>query len=299
MSKTFKIKGGNFMKEIKISVVIPVYNTQQYLKECIDSILAQNYDNWEAFLVDDGSSDQSFEVCKEYKKQYPDKIFIKRIKHKGVSVARNYALKRASGDYIVFLDSDDYIKPNLFKHINENANKSIDVFVGEFDSISEDPENLPPLGCETIEKEFIDNKDQEFVLNYLYDLRLIFTLWRFVVKASLIKENKIYLLPNIIHEDEEWVAKLLLNAKTFEKIPFRHYVYRKRKQSIMSTDGLFHYRCMLKVADKLLEYAENETCEYKKLFLYRCAYKNASQVYWNVRSMSKPSIPIKDRKKSE
>ena len=77
------------------------------------------------------------------------------------------------------------------------------------------------------------------------------------------------------------------------------YVYRKRKQSIMSTDGLFHYRCMLKVADKLLEYAENETCEYKKLFLYRCAYKNASQVYWNVRSMSKPSIPIKDRKKSE
>ena len=82
MSKTFKIKGGNFMKEIKISVVIPVYNTQQYLKECIDSIINQNYDNWEAFLVDDGSSDNSYAICKEYKKRFPNKIFIKRIKHK-------------------------------------------------------------------------------------------------------------------------------------------------------------------------------------------------------------------------
>lgn len=285
------------MSEIKISVVVPVYNTEKYLKECLDSIIAQNYSNWEAFLVDDGSQDKSYEICKEYKAKYPGKFFIKRIKHKGVSVARNYALKKAKGDYIVFLDSDDYLTPNLFKHINENANKGIDVFVGEFDSISEDIENLPPLESEIIEKEFIDNQTQETVLNYLYDLRLVFTLWRFVVKASLIKEKKIYMIPNIIHEDEEWVAKLLINAKTFEKIPFRHYVYRKRKQSIMSTNGLLHYRCMLKVADKLLEYAENETCEYKRLFLYRCAYKNASQVYWNVRSMSKPSIPIKDREK--
>lgn len=285
------------MKEIKISVIVPVYNTEKYLKECIDSIISQKYDNWEAFLIDDGSQDQSYAICKEYKKKYPDKIFIKKIKHKGVSVARNYALKKAKGDYIVFLDSDDYLTPNLFNHINQNADKSIDVFVGEFDSISEDPENLKPLQCEEIDKNLIDNMAQEDVLNYLYDLRLVFTLWRFVVKASLIKENKIYMIPNIIHEDEEWVAKLLLKAKTFEKIPFRHYVYRKRRQSIMATDGLLHYRCMLKVADKLLEYAENETCEYKKLFLYRCAYKNASQVYWNVRSMSKPSIPIKDRVK--
>ena len=97
---------------------------------------------------------------------YPNKIFIKRIKHKGVSVARNYALKKASGDYFVFLDSDDYIKGDLFKHINENANKGIDVFVGEFDSISEDPKNLAPLECEIMEKEYIDNKSQEEVLNY-------------------------------------------------------------------------------------------------------------------------------------
>ena len=191
------------MKEVKISVVVPVYNTEKYLKECIDSIINQNYDNWEAFLVDDGSSDNSYAICKEYKKRFPNKIFIKRIKHKGVSVARNYALKKASGDYFVFLDSDDYIKGDLFKHINENANKGIDVFVGEFDSISEDPINLAPLECEIMEKEYIDNKSQEEVLNYLYDLRLVFTLWRFVVKASLIKENKIYMIPNIIHEDED------------------------------------------------------------------------------------------------
>lgn len=286
------------MKNVKISVIVPVYNTQKYLEECLNSVVRQNYENWEMFLVDDGSTDHSLSICKEYKEKYKNKIFIKRIKHKGVSVARNYALKKVTGQYIVFLDSDDYLKPGLFDFINENSNEGIDVFVGEFESISEDP-SIDILESEAITNENINGRSQEFVLNYLYDLRLVFTLWRFVVKSSLIKDNNIYMLPNIIHEDEEWVAKMLLEATTFRKIPFRHYVYRKRKNSIMTTDGLYHYRSMLKVADKLLEYAEHEDCEYKKLFLYRCAYKNASQVYWNVRNMSKPSIPIKDRKKGD
>lgn len=285
------------MEEIKISVIVPIYNTEIYLRECLNSVTSQKYNNWEMFLIDDGSQDKSYEICKEFKKKYPNKIFVKKLNHKGVSVARNFALKKATGKYVVFLDSDDYLKSNLFEYINNHSKENIDVFVGEFDSISEDPLNLKALECEKIRKNYIDGKSQEFVLNYIYDLRLIFTLWRFVVKTSLIKNNNIYMLPNIIHEDEEWVAKMLLNAQSFKKIPFRHYVYRKRKNSIMTTDGLVHYRSMLKVADKLLEYAENETCDYKKLFLYRCAYKNASQVYWNVRNMSKPSIPIKDRKK--
>lgn len=285
------------MSNLKISVITPIYNTSKYLKKCIESVINQNYTNWELWLVDDGSQDNSFEICKEYKKLYPNRIFIKKINHKGVSVARNYGIKKCKGQYIVFLDSDDYLKPHLFEFINNCANENIDAFIGQFDCVSEDPQNIAILKTETILKSHIDGRSQYHVLNYLYDLRLVFTLWRFVVKASLVRDNSLYMVPGIIHEDEEWVAKMLLCAKSFKKIPFNHYVYRKRQNSIMTTDGLYHYRCMLKIADILLSYAEKEVCEYKKLFLYRCAYKNASQVYWNVRKMSKPSIPIKDRKK--
>ena len=205
------------MEEIKISVIVPIYNTEIYLRECLNSVTSQKYNNWEMFLIDDGSQDKSYEICKEFKKKYPNKIFVKKLNHKGVSVARNFALKKATGKYVVFLDSDDYLKSNLFEYINNHSKENIDVFVGEFDSISEDPLNIKALECEKIRKNYIDGKSQEFVLNYIYDLRLIFTLWRFVVKTSLIKNNNIYMLPNIIHEDEEWVAKMLLNAQSFKK----------------------------------------------------------------------------------
>ena len=93
---------------MKISIIIPVYNSQQYLKKCLDSIKIQTYKNLEVILVDDGSTDNSLEICKNYaKKDQRFKVFHK--KNGGTSSARNYGLKQVTGDYITFMDNDDYV----------------------------------------------------------------------------------------------------------------------------------------------------------------------------------------------
>lgn len=110
------------MKQNKIvSIIIPVYNNKEYLKKCLDSIICQTYTNLEVLLLDDGSSDGSYEIMKEYAKQYPK--IIKVIKNKnniGVSKTRNKALDIASGDYVLFVDSDDYIDANYIQTLISN-----------------------------------------------------------------------------------------------------------------------------------------------------------------------------------
>lgn len=102
----------------KISVIIPVYNSEKYLGKVIDSIIAQNYSCWELILVDDGSTDASGNICDEYAlKDVRIRAFHQ--KNQGVSAARNFALEKISGDYVTFIDSDDWIEPNYFCHFAE------------------------------------------------------------------------------------------------------------------------------------------------------------------------------------
>ena len=108
----------------KISIVVPVYNVSKYLDECIDSILKQSYEDFELILVDDGSKDNSFEICQAYQeKDARVKAFSKP--NGGVSTARNFGISKATGKYITFIDSDDYVASNyceaLFNHISENV----------------------------------------------------------------------------------------------------------------------------------------------------------------------------------
>ena len=98
-----------------ISIIIPVYNVAVYLPRCLDSILAQTYKNLEIILVDDGSKDNSGKVCDEYALK-DSRIKVIHQKNQGVSVARNAGLRIAKGDYIGFVDSDDYIETNMYEN---------------------------------------------------------------------------------------------------------------------------------------------------------------------------------------
>ena len=90
----------------KISIIVPVYNAQKYLKKCIDSIINQTYKNIEILLINDGSKDKSLKICKEYEKK-DSRIIVIDKQNKGVSNTRNVGIKKSTGDYIVFIDSDD------------------------------------------------------------------------------------------------------------------------------------------------------------------------------------------------
>ena len=111
------------MKKPKISIIIPVYNVEKYLERCLNSIRNQSYDNLEVIMIDDCSTDNSYEICQKYEEKYNFKL-LKNNDNKGLSYTRNRGIKESTGDYIGFIDSDDYVDSNyyesLLKNIKEN-----------------------------------------------------------------------------------------------------------------------------------------------------------------------------------
>ena len=114
-----------------ISVVIPVYNVENYLKECIESILNQTLQNIEIICVDDGSKDKSLDILKQYASQYKNITIISQ-HNKGAGIARNIGLRHASGKYILFFDSDDYMSPQTLEILyNKAENDNADIVIGK------------------------------------------------------------------------------------------------------------------------------------------------------------------------
>ena len=278
---------------MKYSFIIPTYNVEKYINQAIDSILVQEYENYEILVVDDGSTDGTINNCKKYK---DDRIKIINIKHCGVSAARNEGISNATGDYIIFLDGDDYLESFMLKELNNIINyKNPDCVIGMFNVVREDGVNHY-IYSENVLKKNIVGKSQEEVLHYIYRLRLIFTVWRFVVKTDIVK-NQIFFREGIIHEDEEWVPQMLLKCKKFCVMEKPYYNYRLRSNSIMNSDNkAFRAECLLGVSQRLLALSKNCEYEYQKLFLQRCSYKNIFQAYIMLRKCSKPQKPIKTRK---
>ena len=103
---------------MKFSIIIPVYNVEKYLKKCLTSIVQQNFNDYELILVDDGSTDMSGKICDEFEEKY-NNIIVMHISNSGVSNARNKGLEIARGEYIWFVDSDDYVEPEALKILSE------------------------------------------------------------------------------------------------------------------------------------------------------------------------------------
>ena len=113
---------------MKYSVIIPVYNVENYLSRCIDSLLAQNYVDLEILLIDNGSKDQSGQICEDYAAQFSN-ITAYHIPNKGVGSARNFGLSKAKGEFICFMDADDYLVGNLFSDVESQLDSQLDLLV--------------------------------------------------------------------------------------------------------------------------------------------------------------------------
>ncbi|MTO48233.1 glycosyltransferase, partial [Turicibacter sanguinis] len=199
-----------------ISVIVPVYNVQLYLKRCIDSILNQTYKNLEIILINDGSTDESGKICEEYLK-LDNRIKVYHTNNKGVSVARNIGLMNISGKYLTFVDSDDYLDPHMYeKMITKMVENECDICVCNF-YFSYDKKliknnikkNIPDILCReqflkyTLESGFYYG----FLWNKLYDVRNIFNseIRKFDINIHILEDllyncqiieniNKVYFL---------------------------------------------------------------------------------------------------------
>ena len=170
-----RIEKGSVMEPL-ISIVVPVYNVENYVAECITSLINQTYRNIEILLVDDGSTDKSGQICDSFAND--DRIRVFHTKNAGVSAARNYALDRARGDYIGFADSDDRAEPEMFETLLRCAEKSgADVALCGFDR--EYPSGIrqssrPPVYVEASGAEAVSTVFYEYGLIYNYAWNKLF-----------------------------------------------------------------------------------------------------------------------------
>lgn len=152
----------------KVSVIVPVYNVEQYLDECVNSLVYQSYENIEIILVDDGSRDNSFEKCKIWT-QKDNRVKLLKNSHRGVSVARNVGIDSSTGDWLCFVDSDDYAEPNMLETLVGEARKSNpDFVIGGFYAVSEKRKD----SCSFFSDSLIFTRDtNEYQFEKLQDLK--------------------------------------------------------------------------------------------------------------------------------
>lgn len=219
---------------MRISVIIPIYNVSPYIEECIDSVIRQTWNgDIECILIDDCSRDDSFKIAKELTDKYSGNIQFKLIRHthnKGLSEARNSGLDISTGDYILFLDSDDYLCPGSLELLANEVIKHdhVDIVHGSTLSIP-DKAYYHRTGLRDIE--FLDSNAE--IRERFADLSI--NAWNKLIASSFIESHKFRFRPGIIHEDELWPFHLYRNADTISCTHKTTYVHRIRENSIMTS----------------------------------------------------------------
>lgn len=222
--------------KMKISVIVPIYNVEEYLEECLDSVIAQTFSDWEMILVDDGSTDSSGEIAEKYAQQY-DNVFVIHQVNGGLSAARNTGLDIAKGEYIYFLDSDDYILDNTLQIAYETAEKnSAELVIFNGIDFYKDKEDI----CEVHFTNFnsydirISGRDvfNETVAN---NGGLLFCAWSQFVKRSLLEKINLRFKAGMLHEDDLYSFYLLMNVESVVVIKDILHMRRVHDGSITNT----------------------------------------------------------------
>ena len=277
------------MKEL-ISVIIPVYNTEQYLKRCIESVLKQTYKNIEVILVDDGSTDNSLTICNEYA-NIDNRVSVIHQRNSGVSTARNQGIEIMKGEYFICIDSDDWIEPNMIETLyNYIKNNDADISICNFYINKES-------GEQSIKNEV---KKQELILTdikgmyeNLFDEKMFGGyLWNKLIKTSIIKDNTEKILFNEKIAIEEDVLFLINVLRRCNKIYYN------------SSAVLYHYfqrnSSAVRFSYKLKDLTKIEVLEEKLKIKERYNIKSLNKLEYDYIFLLNQAIFIaKDNKKNE
>ena len=237
------------MKEIRIyplvSIIVPVYNVEEYLSDCIHSLVTQTYQNIEIILIDDGSTDSSSEICDNISSKDSRVVTVHK-KNEGVAAARNTGVNLSKGDFITFVDADDFILPNmcqdLVKIMTENE---LDMISFNHEKITEQAKDALPTNIGT--GKIIKMHTYDAAVHYLYGRYFTHSPW-----GKLFKRNIVINIPfpkGMLAEDFAIMYKLIENCENLAYYDKPLYMYRIRKGSIMTSKSLklaidtYHITC--------------------------------------------------------
>lgn len=238
------------------SVIVPAYNVEQYLPQCVESVLTQDYQDFELILVDDGSIDRTGEICDQYakksaknpKKSQPQPSIISQIDKKvnttapkttpirikvihqpnaGLSAARNSGVAQASGEYLIFLDGDDYLEPDALRAIQENLEPELDVLRYQAQEVFTDGKILKHREAGFTTTSGV--KAFQNLASYYYTENA----WLYAYRTAFFRENHFRYAEGCIAEDFGLTPLIIARANTVKAIPNICYDYRQREGSIM------------------------------------------------------------------
>ena len=205
---------------IKVSIIVPFYNVENYIEKCLQSLVNQTLGDIEILLVNDGSQDTSEAIAKQFAEKYPNKIIYLEKENGGLSDARNYAIPYAKGQYIAFLDSDDYVETNMYEEMYNKAKKE-DLDYVECDFLWEYPDKT----LESKGKQY-NNKKEMFI-----HTRVV--AWNKLIKREIVQNNHLEFPKGYRYEDVEFFYKLLpfIHHYGIVQKPLIHYVQRENSIS--------------------------------------------------------------------
>lgn len=264
----------------KVSIIVPVYKVEKYLNNCIRSIVEQTYSNLEVILIDDGSPDGCPQICNEWR-QKDTRIKVIHQENVGVSAARNRAIECISGEYILFVDSDDWI-----------ANNMVEVLVHGMES----SEDVDAVFCGYVEVDEDDNlirkvmpKHKEIV-NRNQGVELIFVeygtfLWNKLFRAKLIGNNSLFDRELKIGEDELWMVDVLKKSRRILAIDNPLYYYRRRMDGAsndyaLSSKRLSEITAQQKTLKSIVDYRSDTLISLVECRLYYCGNKIMRLAYY-------------------
>ena len=217
-----------------LSIIIPVYNVENYLRKCLESIMEQKLDNMEIIIIDDGSTDASGEICEEYKGK---NVIVKHKKNGGLSSARNYGLEFAKGDYIWFIDSDDFIEKDCTNTIVEKLKENKpDLMIIKSRVINENNESKDELFYSIKEGLYSNYEYMKILKNN--PKSILFCAQYHIVKKDIIEKNKILFKDGIIHEDELWTPQIIMASNSIYYSNLNIYYHLMRSDSIMHSSKI-------------------------------------------------------------
>lgn len=236
---------------MRFSVVIPVYNVEKYLVECLDSVLNQTFTDWEAVCVNDGSTDNSASILAEYSGK-DSRIKTIAQSNGGLSAARNKGLMASQGEYVLFLDSDDWLDPNALKIMSERlqgedmlcfSGRRFFEATGTFNPPDELPEKTYASGMDYYDENALLPRDFAFVCVVLR-----------AYKKTLLRDNGLWFKEGIFHEDNLFTPQACYYAKSVRSINASLYNYRVRANSITAVSNPKRLKDLMTIANELASF---------------------------------------------
>lgn len=236
----------------KVSVIVPVWNVEKYISKCLDSLVNQTLEEIEIIIVNDGSPDNSQKIIDEYVEKYPNKIKSFIIENGGQGAARNFGLTKAIGEYIGFVDSDDYVNKEMFKKMyNKAISEKLDIVITPYNNIFEDTKK------EKVEQLFLKTNDDK-INAFFNNVGVCNKLYKRELLNGIIFKSKVW------YEDLAFSCKVIMNAKKIGYINEGLYNYFIHNGSTMNNNNIYRNLEICDAFDDILNYMK----KHKKFNIY-------------------------------